>query len=60
VLATRAPHAARAESPDAPVRWMTFDEARDATGEDNVRVALDRLAALLEGEAERSVRESDR
>jgi 8-oxo-dGTP pyrophosphatase MutT (NUDIX family)/uncharacterized protein YqeY len=60
VLATRTPHTARAESPDAPVRWMTFDEARAATGEDNVRIALDRLAALIEGEAERSVGEADR
>ncbi len=60
VLATRAPHAARAETPDAPVRWMTLDEARTANGEENVRIGLDRVEALFDADAAPSMGEVDR
>ncbi|MER8001345.1 NUDIX domain-containing protein [Streptomyces sp. NPDC095613] len=47
VLATGTPDAARPEKPDAPLRWMSFPEAREATAEDNVREALWRVERLL-------------
>ncbi|MDS1272423.1 NUDIX domain-containing protein [Lipingzhangella sp. LS1_29] len=47
VLATDQPEAARPEKPGAPVRWLSLDEARAATGEDNLRETLDRLEGLL-------------
>ncbi|MEV7085723.1 NUDIX domain-containing protein [Streptomyces sp. NPDC093085] len=47
VLATAAPDTARPERPDAPLRWMTPAEASEATGEENVREALRRVARLL-------------
>src|SRR6266516_5357010 len=37
VLATGTPAAARAEKPDAPLRWLPLDEAREATSEANMR-----------------------
>jgi 8-oxo-dGTP pyrophosphatase MutT (NUDIX family) len=42
-LATDHPENARPESTDAPVRWLTTDEARDLIGGNNLRVTLDRL-----------------
>ncbi|MEV7422734.1 NUDIX domain-containing protein [Streptomyces sp. NPDC091212] len=47
VLATAEPDRARPEHPDAPLRWMTMAEAREATAEANVREALRRVEALL-------------
>jgi 8-oxo-dGTP pyrophosphatase MutT (NUDIX family) len=42
-LATDHPENARPENPDAPVRWLTTDEARDLIEGNNLRVTLDRL-----------------
>jgi 8-oxo-dGTP pyrophosphatase MutT (NUDIX family) len=47
VLATRAPEAARAESPDAPLRWLPLREAADATSEANFRDMLARVERLF-------------
>jgi 8-oxo-dGTP pyrophosphatase MutT (NUDIX family) len=47
VLATRAPEAARAESPDTPLRWLPAREAAEATSEANFRDMLSRVARLL-------------
>ena len=49
VLATRRPEAARPESPDAPLRWVTPDEARRATSEPNLRETVARVRRLLAG-----------
>ena len=49
VLATRRPEAARPESPDAPLRWVTPGEAQGATSEPNLRETLDRVRRLLAG-----------
>jgi 8-oxo-dGTP pyrophosphatase MutT (NUDIX family) len=46
-LATGNPGAARPENPDAPLRWLTVDEARALAGDNNVRYTLDRLEKLL-------------
>jgi 8-oxo-dGTP pyrophosphatase MutT (NUDIX family) len=46
-LATGDPGAARPENPDAPLRWLTVDEARALAGDNNVRYTLDRLEKLL-------------
>jgi 8-oxo-dGTP pyrophosphatase MutT (NUDIX family) len=48
VLATQAPGAARAENPDAPVRWLPPGEACRATSEANFRETLSRVARLLD------------
>jgi 8-oxo-dGTP pyrophosphatase MutT (NUDIX family) len=42
LLATAAPDDAVAESDDAPLRWLTFDEALDLTTEENLRETLRR------------------
>ena len=47
VLATATPDAARPESPSAPMRWLTFDGARELTGEDNLRETLRRVEDLF-------------
>jgi 8-oxo-dGTP pyrophosphatase MutT (NUDIX family) len=47
VLATGHPDAARAESPQAPVRWLTLPEASDLTAEANLREFLSRTGELL-------------
>jgi 8-oxo-dGTP pyrophosphatase MutT (NUDIX family) len=49
VLATRTPEAARPESPDAPLRWVTPGEAYRATSEPNLRETLARVQRLLTG-----------
>jgi 8-oxo-dGTP pyrophosphatase MutT (NUDIX family) len=49
VLATRAPDEARAESPDAPLRWLSPGEAHEATSEANLRETLSRVERLLAG-----------
>jgi 8-oxo-dGTP pyrophosphatase MutT (NUDIX family) len=47
VLATNSPERSRAESPDAAVRWLEFDEARREITEPNLRELLDRVERLL-------------
>ena len=46
-MATQAPDAARPESPNAPLRWLSLPEARDLTSEPNLRETLSRLKSLL-------------
>jgi 8-oxo-dGTP pyrophosphatase MutT (NUDIX family) len=47
ILATAEPDAARPESPDAPLRWLSVPEARELLPEDNVRELLARAESLL-------------
>jgi 8-oxo-dGTP pyrophosphatase MutT (NUDIX family) len=47
VLATDRPDDAVPESPEAPLRWLTLDDARSAAAMDNLVVTLDRLEPLL-------------
>ena len=47
VLATDRPGAARPERPDAPLRWLTFANARALTTEANLRETLDRAEQLF-------------
>jgi 8-oxo-dGTP pyrophosphatase MutT (NUDIX family) len=47
VLATQAPGVARAEAPDAPLRWLPWREAYQATSEANLRETLARVERLL-------------
>jgi len=47
VLATVDPDAATPESPDAPLRWLSPDEAYQATSEPNFRETLSRVERLL-------------
>jgi 8-oxo-dGTP pyrophosphatase MutT (NUDIX family) len=47
VLATEDPDAARPENPDAPLRWLSPDEAYQATSEPNFRETLSRVERLL-------------
>jgi 8-oxo-dGTP pyrophosphatase MutT (NUDIX family) len=47
VLATSHPEAARAESPEAPLRWLSVEDATMVTAEENLRETLDRVQALL-------------
>jgi 8-oxo-dGTP pyrophosphatase MutT (NUDIX family) len=47
VLTTGVPEAARPESPDAPLRWLPLEEAREAVTEANVAETLSRVAPLL-------------
>jgi 8-oxo-dGTP pyrophosphatase MutT (NUDIX family) len=49
VLATADPDAARPENPDAPLRWLSPDEAYQATSERNLRETLARTERLLDG-----------
>jgi 8-oxo-dGTP pyrophosphatase MutT (NUDIX family) len=49
VLATARPEDATPESPGAPLRWLTVDDARALVGEDNLRTSLSRVAELLPG-----------
>ncbi|MFF2065442.1 NUDIX hydrolase [Streptomyces sp. NPDC058200] len=49
VLATAEPDTARPETADAPLRWLTLSEAKEATAEDNVREGLRRVEKLLTG-----------
>ena len=46
-LATKDPAAARPEDPDAPVRWLTVNEARDLVGTNNLARTLDRVESLF-------------
>jgi hypothetical protein len=47
VLATRTPDSARAENPDAPVRWLSPGEAREISSEANLRETVSRAEELL-------------
>ncbi len=49
VLATADPDAARPENPEAPLRWLTPEEAREATSEPNFRETLARVERLFAG-----------
>jgi 8-oxo-dGTP pyrophosphatase MutT (NUDIX family) len=49
VLATRDPDAARPENPGAPLRWLSPEEAHQATAEANLRETLSRAQRLLAG-----------
>ncbi|MFF1961913.1 NUDIX hydrolase [Streptomyces sp. NPDC058220] len=49
VLATAEPDTVRPETADAPLRWLTLSEAKEATAEDNVREGLRRVEKLLTG-----------
>ncbi len=48
-MATGDPDAARPETPDARLRWLTLPEAHEITSEPNLRQALTRMAPLLAG-----------
>ncbi|MET7392613.1 NUDIX domain-containing protein [Dactylosporangium sp. NPDC005572] len=48
VLATATPDAARPESPDAPLRWLTVAEALEAATEPNLRETITRVARRLQ------------
>jgi 8-oxo-dGTP pyrophosphatase MutT (NUDIX family) len=45
--ATQDPDAARPESPNAPLRWLSLAEASDATSEPNLKETLSRMERLL-------------
>jgi 8-oxo-dGTP pyrophosphatase MutT (NUDIX family) len=47
VLATRNPDAARAESPGAPVRWLSPGQARELSSEANLQETVSRAELLL-------------
>jgi 8-oxo-dGTP pyrophosphatase MutT (NUDIX family) len=47
VLATRTPGAAQAETPDAPLRWLSPREAREISSEANLRETVSRAERLL-------------
>jgi 8-oxo-dGTP pyrophosphatase MutT (NUDIX family) len=47
-LATRTPDEIRAENPDALLRWLPLNEARELTSEANLRELLARVRHLLE------------
>jgi 8-oxo-dGTP pyrophosphatase MutT (NUDIX family) len=47
VFATGDPGAARAEAPDAPLRWLPTREAFETTSEANLRETLSRVERLL-------------
>ena len=49
VLATHDPEAARPENRDAPLRWLTPDEAHAATSQANLRETLSRAQRLMDG-----------
>jgi 8-oxo-dGTP pyrophosphatase MutT (NUDIX family) len=46
-MATKTPAAARPENEEAPLRWLSLEEAREATSEDNLTETLNRLEHLL-------------
>jgi 8-oxo-dGTP pyrophosphatase MutT (NUDIX family) len=46
-MATQTPQAARAETEDAPLRWLSLAEAREATFEANLLETMTRLERLL-------------
>jgi 8-oxo-dGTP pyrophosphatase MutT (NUDIX family) len=48
-LATSEPEAVVPENADAPLRWLTLDEARELVGDNNLQGTLDRVECLLGG-----------
>jgi 8-oxo-dGTP pyrophosphatase MutT (NUDIX family) len=48
-LATNEPGAARAEAPDAPLRWLPFGAALAATSEPNLQETISRVRGLIDG-----------
>jgi 8-oxo-dGTP pyrophosphatase MutT (NUDIX family) len=50
VLATRTPDAARAETRDAPLRWLSPREAREISAEANLQETVSRAERLLAGQ----------
>lgn len=46
VLATDDPDAARPENPQSPLRWLTFDEAREIVGQDVLGETLARAERI--------------
>jgi 8-oxo-dGTP pyrophosphatase MutT (NUDIX family) len=46
-MATQHPDAARPENPNAPLRWLSLPDARQATSEPNLRETFSRLERLL-------------
>jgi 8-oxo-dGTP pyrophosphatase MutT (NUDIX family) len=46
-LATEHPEAIRPESPDAPLKWLTVQEAAQVTSQPNLREALSRVTRML-------------
>jgi len=46
-MATETPDAARPENEEAPLRWLSLEEAREVTSEDNLTETLNRLEPLL-------------
>ena len=49
LMATSAPQAIRPESSDAPLRWLTIEQARQLVGVNSLQVTLDRAQAELAG-----------
>ena len=47
VFATQEPDKAQAETPDAPLRWLTVNEAAAVTSEDNLRESIKRVQSRL-------------
>lgn len=47
-MATKTPQSARAENEDAPLRWLSLAQAREATSEANLLETMDRLEQLLD------------
>ncbi|MFE6054288.1 NUDIX hydrolase [Kitasatospora sp. NPDC056446] len=47
LLATGTPDRARPENPASPLEWLTVEEARQRTTEENLRETLDRAARLF-------------
>lgn len=48
LMATREPGAVRPEGPDAPLRWLALDKARELVGANNLQVTLDRAEQALD------------
>jgi 8-oxo-dGTP pyrophosphatase MutT (NUDIX family) len=46
-MATQTPDAAQPENEDAPMRWLSLEQAREATSQDNLTETLNRLEPVL-------------
>jgi 8-oxo-dGTP pyrophosphatase MutT (NUDIX family) len=49
LMATGNPDAVKPETPDAALRWLSFEEARELVGGNNLRITLDRAEQALGG-----------